>query len=367
MRLPSAALAALALLAAPAAASAGTIAIRTETGAGGTTFRVAEYVAAAGEANRLAFVHSAGLLRVTDTGATVVAGAGCTSVSATVATCPATTYTNVRVWAGDRNDVVRGVTWQCSNSVLCPVNQLIGGQGNDLLIGSDENHDRLFGGPGKDRLRGHGQYDVLAGGPGADVFRGGAGFDEVVYWGRKNGVSADLDGVADDGEVGELDLIGKDVEYLTGGDGDDTLTGDAGQNDLTGGPGSDVLRGRGGFDVITGESGDDTLSGGSERLGDLIVAGDGNDRVFGGGGNDVLEGGFGDDRIFGGPGRDGLRGLAGNDVMRGGGGSDSIAGFQGADTMYSRDDARDVVHGGAGEDAAQVDSLDRVRRVERLF
>src|SRR5207253_380385 len=82
-------------------------------------------------------------------------------------------------------------------------------------------------------------------------------------------------------------------------------------------------------------------------------------RIFGGGGNDIICGGFGRDRILGGRGKDTLDGKKGNDYVRGGRGSDEVDGGSGRDRVRggSGNDAarggpgRDDVEGGLGDDA----------------
>ena len=92
---------------------------------------------------------------------------------------------------------------------------------------------------------------------------------------------------------GEIDIIGTD--------GDDTLTGTDGAGEsIFGGLGDDVIEGRGGDDRIDGGGGSDILGGG-----------DGNDRVIGGSGVDTLYGDSGDDIV---------EGLGGNDILYGDGG-----------------------------------------------
>jgi Ca2+-binding RTX toxin-like protein len=66
-----------------------------------------------------------------------------------------------------------------------PRDELIGGEGDDLLRAGDQvfrvlsprNDDRLFGGAGDDQLDGNGGGDLLVGGPGRDRLRGQAGND----------------------------------------------------------------------------------------------------------------------------------------------------------------------------------------------
>lgn len=93
--------------------------------------------------------------------------------------------------------------------------ELRGGPGPDVLAGASQG-DRLLGDEGNDTLAGGGGSDLLDGGPGADQMSGGPGtFDRVDYSKRSRPVTATFDGVANDGESGEADNIGLDVEdYL---------------------------------------------------------------------------------------------------------------------------------------------------------
>jgi Ca2+-binding RTX toxin-like protein len=132
------------------------------------------------------------------------------------------------------------------------IGQVIGGSGPDVLTG-DAQANNLSGGPGN---------DVLDGGLGGDALAGNDGIDTVVYTARTTAVTVTLGGLtADDGAAGEGDLVGTDVENVTGGSGDDTITGSAGANRLLGGDGKDHLTGGDGDDVLIGDAGDDTLDG----------------------------------------------------------------------------------------------------------
>jgi hypothetical protein len=125
-------------------------------------------------------------------------------------------------------------------------------------------------------------------------------------------VRVDLDDIADDGEVGEGDNVGSNVEVVVGGAGDDVLAGSDGSN---------ILYGRAGDDVLHGKQGGDHLYGAA-----------------------------GDDRIWGGRGRD---------FLNGGGGADSL---------FARDRRPDTLRGGGDRDRARVDRrLDDVRGVEHVF
>jgi Ca2+-binding RTX toxin-like protein len=134
-----------------------------------------------------------------------------------------------------------------NDDVRSDVERVIGGSAADTLAGSAA-ANALEGGPGD---------DVLDGGGGADALAGGVGVDTVSYAGRAAPVTVRLNGLADDGEVGEGDNVL--AEVVVGGAGADTLAG---------GAGGDVLVGNGGDDLLDGGPGTDTLDGGT---GDNIV------------------------------------------------------------------------------------------------
>jgi hypothetical protein len=71
----------------------------------------------------------------------------------------------------------------------------------------------------------------------------------------------------------------------------------------------------------------------------------------GGVGEDLVDGGIGADKVRGGPGEDRLVGGAGRDIMRGQHGPDYLDGEDGTD-------ARDLLHGGPGNDGCGVDGRD---------
>jgi Ca2+-binding RTX toxin-like protein len=140
---------------------------------------------------------------------------------------------------------------------------LSGMDGADTLVGSPE-RDTLHGGNGDDELHGEGGTDYLVGDPGADVLSGGADVDEVSYGGSAPLRLSIGDG-ANDGAAGEGDDIREDVEWLSGGFGDDLLIGDEDANRLIGHGGRDVLRGQGGADELIGWGDGDELDAGAGR------------------------------------------------------------------------------------------------------
>ena len=153
-----------------------------------------------------------------------------------------------------------------------------------------------------------------------------------------------MDGVFDDGEVGESDNVGADIENAVGGAGDNVITGSGSANDLTGGVGNDIIDGAGGDDALNGGLGTDRLTGGA-----------GNDDVFGDDGDDTVLEGAGNDNVLGGTGarrrharllrrhrRRRLEARGHGPQVTGGAGSDTISGFEnltggsGADTSRRR-------------------------------
>ena len=73
---------------------------------------------------------------------------------------------------------------------------------------------------------------------------------------------------------------------------------------------------------------------------EIVVAGRGDDTVFGNEANNVLNGYYGNDLLFGNDGNDTLRGSAGDDLLRGDRGNDQLTGGTGADVLV----------GGLGDD-----------------
>ena len=99
--------------------------------------------------------------------------------------------------------------------------------------------------------------------------------------------------------------------------------------------------------TITGTQGDDRLRGTSGS--DVICGRSGDDKLVGLGGDDGLRGGEGADRLFGGPGDDTLSGDDGRDIGSGGAGHDRLSLGQGGDVGVSGS-AADRVDGGSGND-----------------
>jgi Ca2+-binding RTX toxin-like protein len=110
------------------------------------------------------------------------------------------------------------------------------------------------------------------------------------------------------GGAGHVVLGGTDGnDILIAGIGDDTIWGDGGDDRIEGGNGFDILNGGDGNDIITDSNFDGNIKGGDGD--DVIHAGDGVDLVIGGRGNDFINVGTGEgDEVFGGLGNDFLTG-----------------------------------------------------------
>ncbi|MET9924020.1 MULTISPECIES: calcium-binding protein [unclassified Streptomyces] len=104
------------------------------------------------------------------------------------------------------------------------------------------------------------------------------------------------------GDEGDDMVMGRVV--LDGGDGMDHLMGDDGDQRMYGGRGADMIEGYGGRDLVYAGPGDDH-----------VMGGDGNDVLLGGSGNDMLHGEGGNDLLVGGPGKDQAEGGSGRNIV----------------------------------------------------
>lgn len=139
--------------------------------------------------------------------------------------------------------VVAGGTFSCTK---------VGTAGNDVLTGT----------AGNDVLCGLGGNDTLKGLGGNDTMIGGAGVDTASYAGTRVGVVASLTNNTARGQGSDRF---RQIENLTGSDGNDTLTGSVGRNALVGLKGADRMSGSGGNDALNsrdGVNGNDSLDGG---------------------------------------------------------------------------------------------------------
>jgi hypothetical protein len=231
------------------------------------------YLAGNGEKNNVSFSVSGRTFTVTDTGATISAGTGCTTVNANQVTCtdvPGGPINFVGVGAGDQDDSV---------TINGPIPSWVdGGSGNDRLVGGTSN-DWLWGNVGD---------DYLDSGLGSDLMSGGDGSDVADFSSRTGALTITLDGNWGDGEAGENDNIGYTIEEVRSGSGNDTITGGSAANSLKGGAGNDTLSGGAGDDTIDGGPGQDSLHGGDgndairsrDGITDQLTCGAGTDTTY---------------------------------------------------------------------------------------
>jgi Ca2+-binding RTX toxin-like protein len=156
------------------------------------------------------------------------------------------------------------------DNLATDIEVLVGGSGNDRLVGSSLNNS----------LWPQGGDDIVDGRGGADWINGGAGTDTADYSLRTKPLSLTLDSAWNDGEAGEGDLIGPDIEGIVGGWSSDTITGSAAAERLEGREGNDTIDGGLGIDVIRGDGGADSITS-RDLLVDDVKCGSSKDQVVG--------------------------------------------------------------------------------------
>jgi Ca2+-binding RTX toxin-like protein len=332
--------------------------------------------ASPGVANGIRVSQLSGVLVVTDTGAEIAAGDGCSVVPGFPhqARCIALPVVSASIETLDLADVI---TYSPSIPSV-----IVAGEGDDTVTGGPA-VDVVDGGPGRDTVDGRGGADRLRGADGDDVLRGSDGADFL-----NGGLGIDsLSG------GGGADTLAGDAgpDRLFGGDDDDTLDGGDGEDSLDPGRGNDrVVGGSGTLDTVSyatrtnpvtivlgGSSGElgeadsvsidvENATGGSAA--DSITGSSLRNILNGAGGDDTLLGSFGADRLFGGAGRDVLDGSADDDFLDGGDGADVFNGGSGVDTAsYANRSAGVVVSIGDTNQDGEVGEGDDVRTgIERV-
>jgi Ca2+-binding RTX toxin-like protein len=193
------------------------------------------------------------------------------------------------------------------------IENVLGGSGNDTLVGAAGVINSLNGAAGNDT------YVVQEAGDIVTEAVGG-GIDEVRSSGTSYTLAANVENLTFAG-VGNFTGTGNaSANVITGGSGSDTLSG---------GLGNDTLFGNASNDTLNGDAGDDTLNGGTGV--DVLNGGDGNDLLDGGSESDTLNGGLGNDTLLGAAGNDALNGGDGIDVINGGVNNDVMSGGIGND------------------------------------
>jgi Ca2+-binding RTX toxin-like protein len=292
------------------------------------------YVAAPGEANDITATRVGDTVTVVDTGATITAESGCTSVSPQEVTCgPAAAAFFGLDDLDDSILLASGTNWivradagndEVTLCTTCRAFSLSGGLGDDTIRGGN-GEDSLIGGAGNDTLVSGIGPDEISPGEGDDTVAGGSGRDTVSYEGFTNHAAV--------------------ADLRTG---------------IVTGPGTDTL---GSIEDFIGTRFDDRITGNSGA--NLLVGLAGQDLLVGKAGVDLLAAGPHDDRLFGEAGPDRLRGEGGVDLLVGGTEPDRLLAGPGPDTLLARDGVRDLVRGQRGIDRARIDGgLDRVLEIE---
>jgi len=268
---------------------------------------------------------------------------------------------------------------------------LTGSGGSDRIFGLSGN-DALDGSAGEDVIEGGLGDDLIAGGSGTDLLYGGSGKDMILsatglnlpghlgsdgewaapagagaIWaqGRLWGIYASSDANGPTYIIDGGGPLGQDTagDIVFAGDDDDRVIGGLGDDYIDGGQGNDSLTGHGGNDVIDGGDGEDYIQGDGIILPGYYtsVAGiqHGNDVLDGGAGDDILVGGGGGDGLFGGIGNDRLWGDEQNETLLGGQyhGSDYLDGGDNDDQLIGGG-KDDFLFGGAGADMLWGDADD---------
>jgi Ca2+-binding RTX toxin-like protein len=246
----------------------------------------------------------------------------------------------------------------------------------------------IVGTAGSDTIHGTGGPDVIVGAGGGDTVYGLGGDDRICVNALSHDYTTVVGGRGDDRLRGSGSLIGRagaDIitapkkpyyaPHIYGGPGDDVLRALGGGSFMPG-PGNDLVTaatrgpntfdfnfvsfigsrrgvvvnlrtgiatGQGhdvlvGIDAVRGSRHGDVMYGDGQRF-NIIIAGAGNDVLFGRDGGDYLFAGHGDDRIDGG---------RGNDYLDGDKGRDDLFGSTGNDYLHERRPEPNLVLGGAG-------------------
>lgn len=214
-----------------------------------------------------------------------------------------------------------------------------GGSGNDTMSGSFKNdaldggdgNDVINGGHGDDAINGQNGDDIIHGWVGNDVLDGGNGADHIYGESGNDLIVAGFDSVPNmvEGGYGDDSIYGANgADYLKGDDGNDYIDGQLGQDSIFGGKGDDTLLAGNDFsyNYVEGGAGNDVLYG--SNGGDCLNGNSGKDWIYGLGGDDAMDGGKDFDRLFGGDGNDDINGGGDDDH------TDLLYGEAGADTFH---------------------------------
>ena len=302
---------------------------------------------------------------------------------------------NVTLEASDE-----GVNWDFSDIRLNDIAEINGGDGRDIIHGSNRQdvinggagHDQLYGGNSRDTLNGGSDSDFLYGENGSDTLNGGSGNDilnggqhrdfltggegfDIFVFGPDSGsdiitdfdVTADLiDLTAFEGSItyenlqftqltsGLRVIIGSSVVLL------ENVVLDTLSEDIFIFPEVEVVD-DGSIDNPEPEGFIDEINDPELDVAEDPIVTESDAPVVeppvidapvintGGNGNDVIEGGSGNDTLASSHGDDTINAGAGDDILDGGNGSDTLNAGDGNDTLIGSH-GNDTLLGGAGDD-----------------
>jgi Ca2+-binding RTX toxin-like protein len=263
-------------------------------------------------------------------------------------------------------DLSRRAVVGAEEEPLIRVEDVVGGNGEDVLVGSAGTPNRLDGGPGDDLLRGAMGSDQAFGGPGSDECLGSFAVEDSCGPAGGHGGGTRVELYESITASSSLTIVGNDrVDEVT------VTRGDRGYV-VRGGSGNPVLLSApqsGGCDLVAGSAscassvtsilvslsgGDDTFTVEDSVPAEIAVT------VDGGPGGDWLRGGRGADTIYAGDDGDPdtLAGRGGDDALFGvnilhprrGSGAARLFGGAGDDLLIGGQPcAGDLLHGGGGE------------------
>lgn len=280
--------------------------------------------------------------------------------------------------AGDGNNEVSTTNNSLFGSMFGEFSSILGSDidVNSIKLGNGDN--TVTGGAGKDNVTAGDGNNKIDGGSGDDCITAGKGNNEINGGLGDDTITTDKSGI--------MSIFKKDGNNkIDGGAGSDKITVGNGNNDILGGdegfheeivnglkiqvPGGDIIKAGNGDNTIKGGAGNDiikvgngnnNLEGGDEdgthleykdgewhevSNGDNITAGNGDNKIFGGTGDDKIKAGNGNNTIYGGD-----EARIGNDphgdIISVGTGDNKIFGGAGVDTINTGGGKNEIYDGG---------------------
>ena len=240
---------------------------------------------------------------------------------------------------------------------------MYGGAGDDILSGNNGN-DELYGEAGNDTLNGGTGDDLLVGGTGNDSLNGGSGDDTYLF------NIGDGEDTITEGKGNDRIMFGEGIQEE-----DIRISRDSRDLYLTNRKSGDRIRVQNFFSNVDYIVEEVVFADGSRwgleeiydraryyygtDVRDVISATDSNpnapsledDYIYGGAGDDLLNGNNGNDELYGEAGNDTLNGGTGDDLLVGGTGNDNLNGGSGDDTyLFDIGDGQDRITESGGND-----------------